>query len=192
VRLFVAAEVPRPVLADLQERVQRLIGSLPEARWTGEATRHITLKFLGPTEPERLPEVQRRCTAVAAAGSPCDLRIEGLGAFPRPGRATVLWAGVGDSAGMLGRLAGGLDAAFSTMGYRAEARPFAAHVTLARFRRPARLGLPDLEPLEPFLLRGIHLYRSHLSAAGARYEPLAAFRLGEIHGVREEVGGAGG
>lgn len=166
------------MLAGLQERVHGLIASLPGARWTEGTTRHITLKFLGPTPAERLPEVQRCCTAVAAGGEPCELRLEGLGAFPRPARAMVLWAGVTDPAGMLERLAGGLDGAFAPMGYPAEARPFAAHVTLARFRGPARLDLPGLEPLEPFVLRQIRLFRSHLSSGGARYERLASFPLG--------------
>ncbi len=90
----------------------------------------------------------------------------------------MLWAGVSDPAGMLERLADGLDGAFAPMGYRPERRPFAAHVTLARFRQPVRLDLPGLEPLEPFLLRRIGLYRSRLSPGGARYESLAAFPLG--------------
>jgi len=166
------------VLAGLEERVVGLIGPVAGARWTEGAARHITLKFLGPTPAERLTEVEACCGAVAAGGEACELRIEGLGAFPRPARATVLWAGVTDPAGMLGRLAAGLDGAFAPMGYPAEKRPFAAHVTLARLRGPARLELPDLEPLEPFVLRRIGLYRSHLSSGGARYERLASFPLG--------------
>ncbi|MDQ3766800.1 MAG: RNA 2',3'-cyclic phosphodiesterase [Actinomycetota bacterium] len=173
-----AAAVPGPQLAGLQERVGELIGRLPGARPTEGATRHITIKFLGPTPAGRLPDVIGCCRDAAVGGDPCELRIQGLGAFPRAARATVLWAGVTDPAGLLGRLADGLDRAFTPMGYRAETRPFAAHVTLARFRQPARLELPDLEPLEPFVLKQIGLYRSHLSPAGARYEPLATFPLG--------------
>ncbi len=170
--------MPDALLEGLQERVGEPIGRLQGARPTEPTTRHITLKFLGPTPAERLPEVCGCCGDVAADGEPCELRIEGLGAFPRPAGATVLWAGVSDPAGMLERLADGLDGAFAPMGYRPERRPFAAHVTLARFRQPVRLDLPGLEPLEPFLLRRIGLYRSRLSPGGARYESLAAFPLG--------------
>lgn len=173
-----AAAVPDPVLEDLDGRVERLVGPLPGARWTDRASRHITLKFLGPTRPELLPEVLGRCESVAADGAGGELQIEGLGAFPRPARASVLWAGVADPAGILTRLAGELDALFEAMGYRAETRPFTAHVTLARFRAPVRLELPPLEPLESFRLEHIALFRSHLSPRGARYERLASWPLG--------------
>lgn len=170
--------MPGPQLASLQERVGEFIGRLPGARPTDGATRHITLKFLGSTPAARLPEVEGCCGAVAAGGGPCELRIEGLGAFPRPVGATVLWAGVTDPAGMLGRLAGGLGRVFAPMGYPSEQRPFTAHVTLARFRQPARLELPEPPSLEPFQLRQIGLYRSRLSSVGPSYELLATFPLG--------------
>lgn len=194
-----AAAVPGRVLEDLDGRVERLLDRLPGARWTEGDSRHITLKFLGPTRSEWLPEVLERCRAVAAGGARGELRIEGLGAFPRPARASVLWAGVADPAGMLARLAGELDDLFGAMGYRAEKRPFTAHVTLARFRAPTRLELPPLEPLESFRLEHIGLFRSHLSPRGARYEPLASWPLGGLDppcrggpAVREEVEEPGG
>lgn len=173
-----AAAVPGPVLAGLGRRVDELLGPLPGARWTEGTTRHITLKFLGFTPAERLPEVKGCCRAVASREEPGELCIEGFGAFPKPPRATVLWAGVTDPTGMLGRLAGGLDDAFVSMGYPAEQRPFAGHVTLARFRPPTRLELPDLEPLGPYVLSHIGLHQSHLSRGGARYTRLAAWPLG--------------
>lgn len=173
-----AAAVPGYVLDDLGGRVAELTHRWPGARWTEATSQHITLKFLGSTPAGRLPEVRARCEMVAAGGAPGELHIEGLGAFPRPSRATVLWAGVSDPGGMLGRLAGALDGAFSSMGYRVEARPFTAHVTLARFRQATRLELSVLEPPEPFELSHIGLHRSHLSPRGARYELLTSFPLG--------------
>ncbi len=173
-----AAAIPGPALAGLQRHLDGLAGHFPEARWTDETSRHITLKFLGSTPAGRLPEVERRCGAAASGAEPCELRFEGLGAFPRPARATVLWAGVGGDRGKLTQLAGGLDDALAPMGFRSEQRPFVAHATLARFRQPVRLELPELSPVGPFPVTQMALLQSHLSPRGARYTALATFPLG--------------
>ena len=166
------------MLANLQSHLEVCAGRFPGARWTDASSRHITLKFLGSAPARRLSEVEG-CCAVAASGSePCELRLEGLGAFPRPAGATVLWAGVGDDGGMLTRLAGELDGALAPLGFSPEQRPFVAHVTLARFRRPTRLELPELTPIGPFSMTQIGLFQSHLSPRGARYTALATFALG--------------
>ena len=62
---------------------------------------HITLRFLGRTEP-----VQRDLVLADidehVAQAPFTLGFGGLGAFPRPGRATVLWLGIEQGADELG------------------------------------------------------------------------------------------
>src|SRR5262249_38251274 len=90
------------------------------------------------------------CGAVAEASAPAgpfELRLEGIGAFPDPRRASVVWAGVGGAGGeALKGLQSGVPAAVARTGYPTESRPFHPHVTLGRFgpgRRPAR----DLSPL---------------------------------------------
>jgi 2'-5' RNA ligase len=74
-----------------------------------------------------------------------------------------------------------LSAALSAGGwYKPEARPFLAHVTVARARRDARLRAVDLSPPKGLEFDGseIVVYRSRLEAGGARYEPLHRVVLG--------------
>ena len=64
--------------------------------------------------------------------------------------------------------------------YVPERRPYMAHVTVARVRRGATLrpmALPSPPP-HAFTASRITLFRSRLSAAGARYEALAGVGLG--------------
>ena len=64
---------------------------------------------------------------------------------------------------------------------RAEGRPWTPHVTLARFKVPAAVAPePDRISLDerPFDVGEIVLFRSHLKAGGALYEPLAGSSLG--------------
>jgi 2'-5' RNA ligase len=65
--------------------------------------------------------------------------------------------------------------------YEPEKRPFWPHVTLARVRKGARVrgfDVPD-PPAESWRADAVTLYRSRLSRAGARYEPLARVAFGD-------------
>jgi 2'-5' RNA ligase len=66
--------------------------------------------------------------------------LGGLGAFPRPRRAGVLWVGVDEGAAELKRVAALVEEAARQAGFPAEKKPFSPHLTIARLH-PAR----DLE-----------------------------------------------
>jgi RNA 2',3'-cyclic 3'-phosphodiesterase len=182
-RLFVAAEVPAAHLEAIEDATLGLRDDLPAARWTSTADRHVTCKFLGPTEPDLVGEVEDAVRVSAGAVTAAQLGLTDLGAFPSPARARVLWIGLSDPAGALARLAGRLDDALAPLGFPVEARPFTAHLTLARFKVPTRMDpLPALEltALSPFELDRIGLWRSHTSPKGATYERLAEFPLDSV------------
>ena len=91
--------------------------------------------------------------------------------------ARVLWAGLADSDGRFATLAASLDRALEEH-FDPEGRAFTPHLTLARLAPPRNLRefVPDLVGTnvasEKFVASALVLYRSHLSPAGARYEPL--------------------
>ena len=63
--------------------------------------------------------------------------------------------------------------------YTPEARPFLAHVTVARVRNRARVRPRELSPpaSERFVGSRVTVFRSRISSAGARYEPLGTVQL---------------
>jgi RNA 2',3'-cyclic 3'-phosphodiesterase len=180
-RLFVAADLPGEQLASIESATRELRAALPQARWTAPWNQHLTLKFLGATEAERLPEVARVCVAVAAGEHPAEVQLSGVGAFPSVKRARVIWIGVKDHDGLLSRVAGALDHAFEPLGYKTEARAYTPHLTLARFRSPEPVaGVLDrfaLPATAPVAIDHLSLYRSRLSPKGAVYERLEEFAL---------------
>jgi 2'-5' RNA ligase len=154
----------------------------PDLRWTNADGWHVTLDFLGETNPAQIPEVVedlRRATADTLAFT---VPTGGLGAFPGPGRARSIWYGVADPDGRLA------DLAARVRGDSPDS--FQAHVTLARVR--LRYGTRLIEWLEGRELpRGlltvdhIELVRSHLGSGPAQYEVLASLPLGgaaSVHG----------
>jgi 2'-5' RNA ligase len=182
-RLFIAVDVPRPHLERVAEAIGPLKQRWPDARWAPLDNQHVTLKFLGSVDADRVDEIAGCVARVAAERQPVSVSLNGLGTFPSDRRMRVLWVGFDDPAGSLGEVAGRLERCLEPFGFPAESRPFTPHLTLARWRTPERLSGPlehhDLPP-EPFLVSDLVLYRSHLSPTGAIYEALQRFPLGAI------------
>lgn len=186
VRAFVAVPVEEPVTLRRLAGARSLLPDLHGIRWIPPGQIHLTLKFLGEIEEERI-DAAKAATARAArtaegdppGAGPFRLTIEGLGAFPPHGGARVLWAGCGEGADALCSLAARVEAAFAGEGFPPEERPFSPHLTLARVKDPdagRRLsrGLASL-PREPFGALGVGtlvLYRSELSRSGAEHVEL--------------------
>ncbi|MBI4259026.1 MAG: RNA 2',3'-cyclic phosphodiesterase [Actinobacteria bacterium] len=177
-RLFVAADVPPGVVEQLKAAIGPLREKLGTGRWPPPGNWHVTLKFLGGVYPRLAGWVQDTVREVAAAHPAFRTSLGGLGAFPNPRRARVLWAGLDDPSPGFATLAAGLDEALSGE-FRPEKRPLTPHLTVARFQPP--VALPDLPEddvwSEGFPVEGVVLYRSHLQRPAPRYEPLATFPL---------------
>ena len=179
-RLFVAFDVPRPLLERIAEAAAPLQARLPAARWTPIDNQHVTLKFFGWVPPEGLEGVAAACAEVAARHPAGAFSTSGFGVFPGPRRARVLWVGLEDRDGILGPLVEDLEAAMEHLGFERENRRFTPHLTLARFKTPQRIELDLLGQGPPpgrFDLHDLVLYRSHLSPKGPRYEALETFSL---------------
>lgn len=178
-RLFLAFDVPDEHRRSVERAIEPLRGAVPGARWTSPESWHVTLKFLGSTPEERLPDVTSIAAGAAAASSATSSALTGLGAFPGARRARVLWVGLVDH-GVLGSLAADLEAGFVGAGFPSEDRPWWPHLTVARLKVPGPVDLAGAGEVDatPFPVEEIVLFRSHLKPSGAVYEPLARFRLG--------------
>jgi 2'-5' RNA ligase len=89
---------------------------------------HLTLHFLGSRPLDAVAEALARVRA-----APVSLRLAGLGSFEGRDRDDILWAAV-DGGPALAVLHREIAASLATIGFEPEARPWQAHVTLARCR----------------------------------------------------------
>lgn len=177
-RIFLAVdlddEVRHGLAAHLTDTAGKLPGSTPPpANW------HITLRFLGKTEEPGYEVLLSRLDE-ADLGDSFTIGFDGLGAFPRPARATVLWLGVDRGAGELTQLATVVEEAVVSAGFMPEERPFHPHLTLSRIR-PAQDVRDLLEDVPAFPLAQqaarLTLFESHLGGGPAVYQPLERFEL---------------
>jgi 2'-5' RNA ligase len=179
-RCFVAVPIDEELRAGLSKAVGdlRARDGADAWRWTDAEAWHVTLAFLGATDPGSVPRLSSAVAAVARTHRPFTVVAGGLGAFPGQRRARVLWYGVADPRGELRRLAG--DAA-RAVGLPDEDR-FRGHLTLARARDRHGSDASSLQEVAvaPGFLRvdRLVLFRSHLGRGPARYEALATLPLG--------------
>jgi 2'-5' RNA ligase len=143
---------------------------------------HLTLKFLGYVEPEKIPEITAALKPIAESAHPFPIQVKGCGFFPNSKRPNVLWAGVVSD--LLQPLQQQVEDATEKLGFQRENRPFSPHLTLARFR--------DHHGLTPLILEtekwqekmlgectatDFVLYESILQRQGAEYHKLNIFSL---------------
>jgi 2'-5' RNA ligase len=146
---------------------------------------HLTVQFLGDTREEDLMPVSRALAAAAAASRPVEARYVGLGAFPEPRRARVVWAGVSEEpAGTLRALAKDVGARLRPLGFPPEARDWSAHVTLGRVKGPPSPALVRAlkegadRDLGEETLSDLKLILSRPEEGRYRYIDLTTVRLG--------------
>jgi RNA 2',3'-cyclic 3'-phosphodiesterase len=179
-RLFVAVPIGEKLRDALAASVEtwRDRPDLAGMRWTDPSSWHVTLLFLGATDPASVPDISARLEEIAAAHEPMTLATAGLGGFSSAGRARVAWYGVADPERRLRRLADDVRRALAP----GEAPRFRAHLTLGRARgEPADLRpwIGAARPPEAWLaVDEIRLMRSHLGHGPARHETVATARIG--------------
>lgn len=178
-RTFIAIEIPPEVKTALAALQDELRHAGAEVSWTKPDNIHLTLKFLGEVEAQRIVTIEQACAATAAECAPFELRLAGTGVFPDARRPRVLWAGLDGDVENARRMQMRLDERLSAAGFAREEKAFQLHLTIGRVKsnRNARqlVALADAHalPALSFTVREIVLMKSELHPAGARYTPLA-------------------
>lgn len=175
-RLFVAIDPPDPI----REALDRFSEGLAQrVRRVPRDQVHLTLRFLGEVDEERVPALVD-ALAMAVPGPPINLRVCGGGAFPSPSRPRVLWAGLAGELEALRALAARIDRAIVGEGLPPADHPFRAHLTLARCpqgRAPdAVAAVQALPDLGEWAVGEVLLMKSTLGQR-AVHERLATFPL---------------
>jgi 2'-5' RNA ligase len=171
-RVFCAVELPQEVRAQLEDHMLRLRKEIPDvaASWSRVENIHLTLKFFGNVEVDRIEGISRALDRGVKDVAPFEIGIGKTGSF----RSQVLWIGVSDPSGTLTALHQRLGS---------EDRAYRPHLTIARIRRPqGAKRLVDAHLQMQFQnvtvqVKEIVLFRSELSPKGSKYTALSKHGL---------------
>jgi 2'-5' RNA ligase len=187
-RSFIAVEIPTGIQTALAGSLASLKQALPKplVRWVAPQNVHLTLKFLGDVSPANLERLAETLKAEVANHETFTLSVGGLGAFPTPNRARILWVGLEAPAALMALLRG-IEAATASLGFPAEDRPFSPHLTIGRVgQNVSGTGLQHiraaLESTPVGILGTVHvdtvyIFKSDLQPGGAVYTPLHTLPL---------------
>jgi 2'-5' RNA ligase len=182
-RVFIAIELPDEVKAALAALQSELQKADAEISWTKPENLHLTLKFLGEVEADRIPKVTQACADAAASVGSFSIRVQDTGVFPNVKQPRVLWVGLAEGLAELRTLHNKLDENLHTLGFEKETRAFNPHLTLGRVKSLKNVSavtaklltykLPELS----FHAHELVVMQSQLHPAGSIYTPLAKCSL---------------
>jgi RNA 2',3'-cyclic 3'-phosphodiesterase len=113
------------------------------ARYETVEKLHVTLAFLGFTEPSRFGEMAAALTASARRSKPFWVKLDKLGAFPHERRPRVVYVGAREQGAQFRELAANVRGVYAELGFEFDNDPV-AHVTIARVKESKR-ALPLVE-----------------------------------------------
>ncbi len=174
-RLFIGLRPP----SELRDALLDLMEGIDGANWQDDDQLHLTLRYLGETEPHRADDLAEALDEVECEAF--DLALSGTGIFEKKGVARTLWAGVEPNPSLL-RLQRRVERICVRTGFEPEHRKFHPHLTLARLNRASAptadflAGTTALR-LGPWPVDSYILFESHLRPEGSVYDPIVRYPL---------------
>jgi 2'-5' RNA ligase len=179
-RLFIALNLPDAVRRALADLIAQLKPKSRSVGWVRPESMHLTLKFLGDTDPEKLDSIRAALAKIHSA-QPIDLHFRALGFFPNEFKPRVIWTAVEASPNLF-EFATAMEQACEPLGFPRESRAFVPHLTLARIN--SNKGIENLvraaDALKSYDFGSareteFHMFESVLKRSGAEYKTLATF-----------------
>ncbi|HHI02531.1 MAG TPA: RNA 2',3'-cyclic phosphodiesterase, partial [candidate division Zixibacteria bacterium] len=168
------------IILDLKQKRGRV-------KWVASKNIHLTMKFLGETDENKVEAIIESIKSVAAKHKSVECTIDRIGGFPNLRRPRVIWAGIEkkeDNINRLEAIASDIEEEMTPLGFEKESRKFKSHLTLGRvkdnrnlYELTKYLENYRLEPKE-ILFDKIVLFKSTLTPDGPIYRRLCEAELG--------------
>lgn len=182
IRTFIALPASPSIqqsIATVQLQLQEVQATV---KWETSDQFHITLKFLGDVETNRIETLTKALYHTLDSFSQFDITYEGIGAFPDIQHPRIVWIGIQNNPAILA-IQQAVEQTCEELGFPKETRAFHPHITLGRVRGTNNIHrLTDAIKTSIFEPIQIHcpevlLMKSDLHPDGAIYTKLESFLL---------------
>ena len=183
IRCFIAIELPEELKRELS-KLQSQIKATSQAsvKWVDTKGIHLTLKFLGNVDVNRIPTIVETIAQARQGIAPFHLEVAGTGVFPGQKQPRVAWVGLQGDVQILLQLQERIESALVPLGFASEARSFTPHITLGRVRPEGQATEKQklaqavistrFEAITPLDVKAVSLIKSQLTPTGAIYTRL--------------------
>ena len=134
IRAFIAVEIDQQNKEALSQLISNLKKSNADIRWINQDQMHLTLKFLGNTEENKIPQISKILERIAADFKGFYIQLSKIDAFPNIRRPRVIWIGIDKGKQTLKDLSCKIESELEGIGFQKEKRGYKAHLTLGRVR----------------------------------------------------------
>jgi 2'-5' RNA ligase len=172
-RTFIAIDVSNVAIVKLQNDILSAAGwNLRDIKPVEPHNFHFTVIFLGEISDHDVDRIKEKLAEFQF--EPFTITYTGIGAFPNPAHARVVWVGVDpEGAQKLTALANDVVAKMSELGFKAD-KPFSAHMTFLRAKgralRATEISLKyQGRTFGSDLIDKVHLKKSELTQSGPIY-----------------------
>ncbi len=188
-RSFIAVELSTEIAGGVRRIQAGLRERTTGVSWVRPEGIHLTLKFLGDVDPDRVGEIAGKAEEAIKTIGAFSIGIKGCGAFPNPRNPRVIWIGVDDPSGDVKRLQARVEQGMEEIGFAPEGRAYTPHLTVGRLRSGKGKGeiAQALEAMKgcdlgTMEVREVCLFRSQLKPTGAEYTKLKVMPLNKDGG----------
>jgi len=177
-RIFVAVEISNNDVLDSIKKIQNEINIV--AKPVNLENLHFTLQFLGEITDEISKKIIDALNTIEF--SSFKINLKGVGAFPKPKFARVIWIGVDENGGnMLIQLAKKVEKVLKPLGFSPD-KPFKPHITIFRIKKKVGDITKELDDqkMADFGIQEItsfKLKKSELTSTGPIYSDLEEIKL---------------
>jgi 2'-5' RNA ligase len=185
-RLFVSIDLSDELVGALRS-IQELFSDIPSIKLVDPTQAHLTLKFIGTTDPDQVPAIETAlATSISSTGlEPFPMEIAGIGAFPSTDYIRVVWVGVTTGSEELTVLHESIESRLTELGVDPESHAFTPHITFARMedargkehvQELMESTTPNIGTME---VTHVCLKESELTGAGPEYSTVRSFPLAQ-------------
>ena len=178
-RVFIAIELGKEIkeaLSKIQDELKTVQG---DVKWVEPQNIHLTLKFLGEIEENKIPKISQTLKAISCQVRPFTITLSELGAFPSHKYPRIIWIGIDEGKDELSKLAELIEDSLVQLKFPKEKRGFSAHFTLGRVKSRKnieslcqKLSIIQVPKLKQEI-KSIVLFKSTLTSKGPFYEKIS-------------------